>query len=407
MTVPANSEVDPRPPMLYGLSQTHWVLIDVVVAAAGIALSLFDSRSPSLEVAPLPRGVLDISLVVLACVPIAVRRRFPVIALAVVTGAIVALTVLGRSPFALDGMVGVAIYMVATAEPRRRSVLALVVTEVALGGALAIAAARGFTGEEGLHSLLTAGACWFIGDSVAARRRYIAGLVEQAESRQTSEVERRKQAIRAERVRIARELHDVVAHALAVITVKAGVAQLVMEKEPLEASGALKVIEQTGRTAQDEIRLVLGLLREDEDELADRAPAPALTDLKSLVAKVEAAGTSVDLHLSGVDLPVLPALEISVYRIVQEALTNIVKHAPGACATVRIEVSEREVRIEVTDDGESVRRPVTETNISSGLQHGLLGMRERAAAFGGTITAEREPGVGFRIVAAIPLSAQQ
>jgi signal transduction histidine kinase len=402
-----SSEVDPRPPMLYGLTQLHWFLIDVFVAAVGVVASLVDSRSPTLGVVPLPRGALDISLVVLACAPIAVRRRFPLAVLVVVTGAIVALTALGRSPFALDGMVGVVIYMVATSEPRQRSVPALVLVEVALGGALAIAGARGFTGEEGLHSLLAAGACWFVGDSVAARRKYIAGLVEQAESRQITEKERRQQAIRAERVRIARELHDVVAHALAVITVKAGVAQLVMEKDPAEASSALKVIEESGRTAHDELRLVLGLLREDEEESADRAPAPALTDLKGLVEKVEAAGTPVDLRLTGSDLPVLPALEVSVYRIIQEALTNIVKHAPGAYATVRIGVSEREVRIEVTDNGETVRRPNLGTTPSSGTQHGLLGMRERVAAFGGTIIAERDPGVGFRIIAAIPLSVQQ
>jgi signal transduction histidine kinase len=393
--------------MLYGLSPFHWLLIDVLVAAVGTAVSLFNSRSPSLGVVPLPRGALDISLVVLACGPIAVRRRFPLSVLAVVVGAITALTALGRSPITLDGMVGVAIYMVAASQSRQRSVPALVVTEIALGGALAVAAARGFTGEEGLHSLLTAGACWFVGDSVAARRKYIAGLVEQSESRRTTEIERRKQAIRGERVRIARELHDVVAHALAVITVKAGVAQLVMEKDPAEAASALKVIEQSGRTAHDELRLVLGLLREDEDEQADRAPAPALADLKMLVEKVEAAGTPVDLCVTGSDLPVLPALEVSVYRIVQEALTNIVKHAPGAIATVRIGVSDREVRIEVSDNGETVRRPGLEEAPSSGSQHGLLGMRERVAAFGGTIVAERDPGVGFRVIAAIPLSLQQ
>ena len=183
---------------------------------------------------------------------------------------------------------------------------------------------------------------WFIGDSVAARRRYLAGLAAQAERARAAEAERARQQVREERVRIARELHDVVAHTLAVITVQAGVGRRLMAKRPEEAGTALESIETIGRTAQEELRVVLGLLRDEENRTAALAPAPRLVDVKELVETVRASGTPVDLQMSGTDRPLSPALELSVYRVVQEALTNVVKHAPGARATVDLTVSDND-----------------------------------------------------------------
>ena len=194
-------------------------------------------------------------------------------------------------------------------------------------------------------------AAWFVGDSVAARRRYLAGLAEQAERERAAEAERARQEVREERVRIARELHDVVAHTLAVITVQAGVGRRLMAKRPEEASAALESIETIGRTAQDELRVVLGLLRDEEAGAAALAPAPRLVDLKELAETVRASGTPVELRMSGTDRQLSPALELSIYRVVQEALTNVVKHAPGARAAVDLVVSRHEVRVEVADDG--------------------------------------------------------
>ena len=152
-------------------------------------------------------------------------------------------------------------------------------------------------------------------------------------------------------MRIAHELHDVVAHALAVITVQAGVGRRLADKRPEEASAALESIETIGRTAQDELRVVLGLLREEQAEAGARAPAPRLADLTELVETVRDAGTPVELRMSGTDRRLSPALELSIYRVVQEALTNVVKHAPGARAAVDLTVSAADVRIEVADDG--------------------------------------------------------
>ena len=192
---------------------------------------------------------------------------------------------------------------------------------------------------------------WFTGDSVAARRRYLAGLAEQAERERAAEAELAQLQVHQERVRIARELHDVVAHTLAVITVQAGVGRRLMAKRPEEASTALESIETIGRTAQEELRVVLGLLRDEDHRTAALAPAPRLADVKDLAETVQASGTPVDLHMSGTDRPLSPALELTVYRVIQEALTNVVKHAPGARATVDLAVSDYEILLDVTDDG--------------------------------------------------------
>jgi signal transduction histidine kinase len=257
---------------------------------------------------------------------------------------------------------------------------------------------------------------WFTGDSVAARRRYLAGLAEQAERARAAEAERARQQVREERVRIARELHDVVAHTLAVITVQAGVGRRLMAKQPEQASTALESIETIGRTAQEELRVVLGLLRDEENRTAALAPAPRLVDVKELVETIRASGTPVDLHMSGTDRELSPALELSVYRVVQEALTNVVKHAPGASAAVDLAVCDDVISLDVSDDGGPAVRPAGRSAVSSavspadgerpaGTGHGIVGMRERIAAFGGWLHAEPLAGRGFRVTAQVPIEA--
>jgi signal transduction histidine kinase len=205
-------------------------------------------------------------------------------------------------------------------------------------------------------------------------------------------------------VRIARELHDVVAHTLAVITVQAGVGRRLMAKRPEEAGAALESIEMIGRTAQDELRVVLGLLRDEEAEAAALAPAPKLVDLKELVDTVRASGTPVELRTSGTDRQLSPALELTLYRVVQEALTNVVRHAPQARATVDLTVSAAQVRLEVADDGGSAGPAAGDQERAGipGTGHGIAGMRERIAAFGGSLVAE-PLARGFRVRAEVPI----
>jgi signal transduction histidine kinase len=365
-----------------------------------------------LAVGPYPhdRGQrLFLALVV--CAPILLLRRWPLPLLAAAAAANALVIALGNPPLPFAIMLGLALYFAASRLPRPVSIRAAVATAVTLGAALVYAALAVRTASpaaEAVESVLPSAAAWFVGDSVAARRRYLAGLAEQAERERAAEELRAGQEVREERVRIAHELHDVVAHALAVITVQAGVGRRLADKRPEEANAALESIETIGRTAQDELRVVLGLLREEAGGVGARAPAPRLADLEELAENVRASGTPVELRMSGTNRRLSPALELSIYRVVQEALTNVVKHAPGARAAVDLTVSAQDVRIEVADDGGplvgSAGPPDRgESPPSPGTGHGILGMRERIGAFGGWLVAEPLAADGFRVLAEVPV----
>ncbi|MFF5205685.1 sensor histidine kinase [Streptosporangium sp. NPDC000396] len=232
------------------------------------------------------------------------------------------------------------------------------------------------------------GCAWAIGRAVRERRAYAARSAEQLADR----------AVTEERLRIARELHDVVAHSMSLIAVKAGIANHVAEARPEEARDALRVIETTSRSALTEMRHLLGVMRSGSDPAADTvsglSPAPGLSGLPALAGRAAMAGVHVDLNVTATTLP--EGVELSVYRIVQEALTNVVKHAAPARCRVVVEADGNAVRIEVTDDGPGHRvlpgRP----------GHGLIGMRERVIMYGGSFTARRRPEGGFEVSAWLP-----
>ena len=227
----------------------------------------------------------------------------------------------------------------------------------------------------------------------------MAGLADQAEQRQLAEAERGRLAAREERVRIARELHDVVAHTLSMVTVQAGVGRKVGTHRPAEALRALRAVEVSGRAAVGEVRRILGLLRDDDTQRPSLNPVPGIGELAELAASVRSAGMPVELQVSADDVTLPPAVGMTVYRIVQEALTNVVKHARGARAQVRVCAGADGVRITVTDDGPA-GAPVRPGRADG---HGIVGMRERAAAFGGTLQAAPLPGGGFRVEAFLPV----
>jgi signal transduction histidine kinase len=393
-----------RPPTLLTATKQFRLGLSVLAGLAYLAaITLVLSRSVH------PRGpALD--LVVLVCVPIVVfGRRWPLPVLGVVTALAAVPMALGTPSLAASLILGVAGYLVAAGLPRRSSIRAVMAAAGVLGAVLAFGALSRGTAPlavEGVVGFLPLAAAWFIGDSVAARRRYVAGLAEQAGRERAAEAERARQEVREERVRIARELHDVVAHTLAVITVQAGVGRRLAAKRPQEASSALESIEMIGRTAQDELRVVLGLLREEEGEAGALAPAPRLVDLKELVDTVRASGTPVELRTSGTDRQLSPALELTVYRVVQEALTNVVRHAPGATAMVEVTVSAEQIRLAVSDEGPSGRSAGTPARPPiPGTGHGIVGMRERIVAFGGSLVAEPIADGGFHVLAEVPIEA--
>ena len=229
-------------------------------------------------------------------------------------------------------------------------------------------------------------------------------------------------ALQEERLRIARELHDVLAHSLSVVTVQAGIGRRVGAARPAEALRALRAVEEASRGSLDELRRLLCLLRSDDEPdqpgsvaasastpvPAALAPAPGLLDLHSLVALVRGAGTPVLVDVTGDVTAVPPAAALTAYRIVQEALTNVVRHAPGAEARVQVGIVPTGVRVQVTDTGQDQRADGTaETAGCSGISgtagHGIMGMRERAAIFGGTLDAGPLPSGGFQVAAFLPV----
>jgi signal transduction histidine kinase len=387
------------------VGEWRWLVSSVLTACAVWAV-LAVMSGPTL----FTRGPRLILIVVLLCGLLIGLRRWPLPVLgvaALISGFAVAS---GAASLAVVILLGLATYLVSSSLPRKASIYAALATAAALGVALVyhgLADSDGSLAADAVLGFAPLMAGWFIGDATATRRRYLAGLAEQAERERAAEAERARQETREERVRIARELHDVVAHTLAVITVQAGVGRRLMGKRPEEAAIALDSIETIGRTAQDELRVVLALLRDEGIGPAALTPAPRLVDVKELVHNVQASGTVVDLRASGTDRQLSPALELSIYRVVQEALTNVVKHAPGARATVDLAVSEKMVRIEVSDDGGHARPPgdagwpAAMAGPDPG--HGIVGMRERTGAFGGWLVAEPLPGRGFHVLAEFPL----
>ena len=382
-------------------SERHWLAIVVLAALVGLATIV-------LALEPHPReGGARLTLALVACGPMLLLRRWPLPVLAAAVAAAAVVIASGVAPLPLAVLLGLATYLVSSRLTRRISIFATLVAAVTIGGALLYAALSNRSAPLAVlavEGFMPLGAAWFVGDAVAARRRYQAGLAEQASREQAAEAERARQQVREERVRIARELHDVVAHTLAVITIQAGVGRRLMTKRPEKTASALELIEEIGRTAQDELRVVLGLLRDEEVEPISRTPAPRLADLKELVETVRASGTQVELRTRGADRSLSPAIELSIYRVVQEALTNVVRHAPGAQAMVDLTVSGDVVCVEVTDNGGPSRAAGEKMPLSlGGTGHGIVGMRERVGAFGGSLLAEHLADGGFRVSARIPV----
>ncbi len=332
-------------------------------------------------------------LPIAAVLPLAVRRLWPlpVLGLAVLGAAVsIAFGVVAEPFFA----VAFALYTVAATRPKQRWMPTRLIG--VLGGVGLVAAATvgpvgwlpvqpGQVAGEFVLGFSVVCVGWALGRAVRDRRDYTARVAEELAARSVTE----------ERLRIARELHDVVAHSMSVITVKAGVAAHVAADRPAEVVDALRVIEQTGRDTLAEMRHLLDVLRSDAGP--ELAPSPGLDRLPELISRAGMAGVHVDLEVRGVaDVP--NGVELSVYRIVQEAVTNVVKHAAPAWCQVRVAGTATEVRIEVTDDGPGVR-VLPDREVGG---HGLIGMRERVATYGGTFSAGPRPEGGFAVRAQLP-----
>jgi signal transduction histidine kinase len=407
MDVAPSRQTVPRPPFLERITAGQWQALDVVIAglfftAGAITLLVEPDVVHSI---PVSKWIL-LPLVGLATLPIAFRRRWPEASLICVGGAVSVATMLGQA-FATLPVVVLPLYSVTVKYGRRQSLLALGAVMGAFVVAFAVAAISRPIPAGFSTAFIMAGATWFVGDSIRTRRVYQRGLVEQEAERRRQEVDRVQRSIVEERMDIARELHDVIAHSLSVIAIQSGVGGYVLDSQPEEARSALAAIEETSRSALQELRRVLRVLRRADSD-PERIPAPTLADLDALVGRVRGAGVPVVLQFRG-GAPHLPqGLELSVYRIVQEALTNVVKHARSASTSVCLAYGADEMTVTVTNAALGAAVPVGTSNGRAADdhrdRHGIIGMRERAAAFGGTLRAEPLADGGFEVRAWLPLS---
>jgi signal transduction histidine kinase len=383
------------------LPASAWVFDSTLaLVAASLPMAFFASMEVPSGV---PVGVLALgyALVLLHTLPLAARRRFPgtVLALCVASGLEIGAHFL--PPVFLGPAILVAVYSVAAYGDRWVALAGLAAAELGLA---AVQLTRGRFEELAGYALVI-GAAWLLGRFVGDRHVYAAQLEERTAELEQAREELARRAVTEERLRLARELHDVVAHSMSVIAVQSGVGAHVAESRPEEVGKALAAIEATSRATLEELRRLLGVLRQDSESQASLAPVPGLADLDSLLAEVAKAGLAVRLRVQGTPSPLPAGVDLSAYRIVQEALTNVVKHAGPAQAQVTIGYRDRDVTVEVTDDGRGAAAPAGDGRGGTG--HGLVGMRERVAAFGGDLEAGPRRGGGFRVAARLPLAADR
>jgi len=465
-------------PLTKRLGPKHWAALDYAAGGFTTLILLLEVRRslartdfpPDFQVTrfwPMSlAGPVAVLLVLAAGFAVALRRRKPVFMLGVLLAGsllISTLTVPDASALTYYLPVAYVLYLVAaTYETKRDAVRVLVAVYLTLVGVaivLFFGSGREFNGSSLIPVVLCVIIAWTSGYSVRQRRRYAVRLQDEAASK----------AVAQERLRIARELHDVVAHSMSVIAVQAGYGQYVIDSQPGDARAALGAIQTTSREALDEMRRMLGALRQADDadargdgtgsgtgsgpagaglpaRPAPLFPAPGLAELDRLVARTAGAGVRVDVTRFGRPRDLPSSIDLSAYRIVQEALTNVVKHARTSSCRVLLGYRDDELTIEVTDNGAGLAgagvadggvadagsglasggvawhgpgvpsgtavlaREGTSLVLDSapalpGAGHGIIGMRERVSLLGGEFSAGPLPGYGFRVTARIPLPA--
>lgn len=383
--------------LISGFSDRQWVALDVLVALVIVVPSIVVASGSDLRVSGIGWDVARYGAAALAGAALPFRRRYPVGALMVILPT-VALAVGLQVQQPLASFAALALYSVTTASSRRRSQVALGVVVVATLAAVLAAGGNRLAGSLfGTAAIVLA--AWLAGENTRSRTVYAAAVAERAAEREVEREERLRRAVADERVVIARDLHDIVAHAMSVIAVRSGVARVVIDTNPDEAREALGIIETTARRALQEMRLLVGVLRRSEDGDAELNPAPGLDGVAELVDQAGHAGVEVTVEIEGEARALPGGADLSAYRIIQEALTNVARHAGPTRARLRIVYRADEIIIEVVDEGgPKWDRPHPDP---AGSGHGLIGMRERAALYGGDLTAGPH-GHGFEVRATLP-----
>jgi signal transduction histidine kinase len=378
------------------------VVVDALLAATAFAVELLLTVVAPPEVQP-DRWLVALAASAVGAVPIALRRIAPWAGIAL-SVAVLAVVLFANVENTLTSVLAyiVLTYTTAADFTLRRAVVAALVLWVPVLVIVAVdrdvqAAAEVSGVFLVLNNALLALVLFFIGRTVHARRLSIRALEERARAAEGNQRAVAEEAVADERRRIARELHDVVAHHVSVMGVLATGARRVLRRSPDVADEALTTIEETSRTALREMRRLLDVLRTDAEPAAELAPQPDLAGITALVEQVRDAGLTVKLQVDGAAGPLDPGVALTIYRIVQEALTNALKHAGPATAEVRLRFGVYWVTVEVCDTG---RGPAPGGNTAG---HGLVGMRERVALYGGDLRTGPRPGGGFRVYAKIPV----
>ncbi|MDH2426511.1 histidine kinase [Sphaerisporangium sp. TRM90804] len=394
------------------------VLAGVLALVSSLAL-VIQARNEHMP----PPGLPAVALVLAVSLPLAWRRRHP---FWINLGVGAASAVYGATsfpdlvtPVPLGGVA--AMYGLVAWSGRRRAVVVGVVTGVALVVLASLPATRTDVLDFTFTALLLGGA-WVLGDSARIRRAYTAELERRASWLARERELEAQRAVTAERARIARELHDVVAHHVSMMVVQAEAGSAVAERDGAGVVRTFDTISGIGRQALVEMRRLLGVLREEAGRTeASLAPQPGVAQLPALVEQVREAGLRASLEVEGEPVPLPPGVDLSVYRIVQEALTNVLKHAGQVAVRVRVRYGDRDVRVEVCDHGAArTGRPGspapagnagasgnadTAVDAAAGGRpgHGLIGMRERVQLFGGELTAGPGPDGGFTVAVRLPV----
>ncbi|WP_327003281.1 histidine kinase [Dactylosporangium sp. NBC_01737] len=361
------------------------VLVDVLLAVvlAGLSVATLAGQAdgrPDWRAAVL--GVLTVA-------PLALRQRAPVLTTLVIVAALAAYSLLGYGEFP-NGGVGMVVAMFTVATLRSRPVAAAVFATTIAATAIAYATATSaVVWSQIAQSVLVMLGAWVLGEGTRRWGRRAERLAAEA-----------AQLVAGERVRIARELHDIVAHHMSVISLQAGVAEYVLDTDLPTARTAIATVGGASREALLDLRRLLDVLRVDDVEGSQLQPQPGLAQLPDLVERIRGAGLPVEVAVTGEARPLPPGPDLCAYRVVQESLTNVLKHAGPATARVHVEHGERTLTVRVTDDG--AVRPHQRAQHRPATSHGIRGMRERAELYGGVLTAGPADGGGFAVVLRLP-----
>ncbi|MCX4551561.1 sensor histidine kinase [Streptomyces sp. NBC_01387] len=339
------------------------------------------------------------------------RRRTPMAVLAVTCGVTAVQLISGEPPTLVAMSAVIALCTVAARTDRPTTWRVGLVTMAVLTGTAMCFSETPWYSQENLGIFAWTGMASAAGDAVRSRRAFVDAIRERAERAERTRDEEARRRVAEERLRIARDLHDVVAHHIALVNVQAGVAAHVMDKRPDQAKEALAHVREASRSALNELRATVGLLRQSGDPEAPTEPAPGLAVLDELVGTFRNAGLPVEVACNHEEAGMPAAVDLAAYRIIQEALTNVRKHAgPGAKAEVSVVRVGPAVEVTVLDNGVGqgpASRPedTAPGTAADGGGHGLIGMRERAAALRGSCTAGPRYGGGFRVQAILPVNA--